>query len=194
MTIAIWGDSITFGKGDPEGLGWVGRLTNAYPAGSEVRVHNLGVRGDTTVDLLKRLPEEAARIKPDMAILAIGINDTRYKESPEAPEVGIEIFKANIVTLIEEIQKVTPRIFIIGLTKVDDARPASDSGSRYTNALIDTYDQALMDIAREERVGYMHIYNSLDPATELADGLHPNAAGYQKLFEELSPRILVNSQ
>lgn len=46
--------------GDPTGRGWVGRcVAAAYDAGTAVTPYNLGVRGDTSRDVLERWEGEA---------------------------------------------------------------------------------------------------------------------------------------
>jgi lysophospholipase L1-like esterase len=34
-----------------------------------------------------------------------------------------------------------------------------------------------------------NVFETLDPATDLDDGLHPNAQGYQKMFEVIKSNL-----
>ena len=63
--LTVFGDSITFGKGDSLEGGWCGRLKKYFEnMGGNHRLYNLGISGNTTEDLLERFDIEAkARIK-----------------------------------------------------------------------------------------------------------------------------------
>ena len=69
--IGIWGDSITFGAGDSEKGGWVNRLDEDL----EVEIHNLGIGGDRSYDLISRFEVECEKMEPDIILFAIGTND-----------------------------------------------------------------------------------------------------------------------
>ena len=60
MIICIFGDSVTWGAYDPEQGGWATRLRNYFEAQeNNIDVYNLGISGDATADLLKRIEVEA---------------------------------------------------------------------------------------------------------------------------------------
>ncbi|MBU6500990.1 MAG: hypothetical protein KGJ89_02590 [Patescibacteria group bacterium] len=75
MNICIFGDSITWGASDTEKGGWVERLKTYFGNKYEAIIYNLGIPGDTTIDLLKRVESECKSRKPDLIIFSIGIND-----------------------------------------------------------------------------------------------------------------------
>ena len=50
----------------------------------------MGVSGDTSDDLIKRFPIECQSRRPDIIIIAIGINDSRYIEHEDNPDVSSE--------------------------------------------------------------------------------------------------------
>jgi len=57
--VLFFGDSHIAGTGDPEKLGWVGRVAAAsLSAGQPFLPYNLGVGGNTSVDVLRRWPIE----------------------------------------------------------------------------------------------------------------------------------------
>ena len=62
MRILAFGDSFVAGVGDPAHQGWLGRALAGRP---EVTVYNLGVRGDTSADILRRWAAEDARVPDD---------------------------------------------------------------------------------------------------------------------------------
>jgi acyl-CoA thioesterase-1 len=184
MTIGIWGDSIVYGSCDQEGLGWVGRLRKNFPIDDYTAVYNRGVSGDTTENLLKRFSIEAESIRPDTIVFAIGINDSKYPTGEGESLVPLEDFKKNVRTLIEQARAYTENIFIISTTSVGD--DAENMIPRFLNAQIQTYSSALKEIADEEQISFVDVSNALDMHTDLYDGLHPNAQGYEKLYRVIS--------
>lgn len=180
MEIGIWGDSITFGECDSEALGWVGRLRKAWL--DLANVYNRGVCGDTSEDLLKRFSIEAASIEPNRIIFAIGINDSKFLPNATSNNVPIEKFRENIKELVARARKYTEDISLIGPTQVYEERD-SKSGTRFINAEIQKYDDFLKDFADTENLKFISMANVLNIDEDLDDGLHPNAQGYEKMFE-----------
>src|SRR3989339_171717 len=120
MEIGIWGDSITYGAGDSEALGWVGRLRKSLETNDDVGVYNFGICGDTTDGLLKRFSVEADAIKPSVIVFAIGINDSKYPAGETENKISIEKYKQNMNALLKLARNYTDKIFIVGATKADE--------------------------------------------------------------------------
>jgi peroxiredoxin/lysophospholipase L1-like esterase len=78
--VLFFGDSHTVGVGDPTGLGWVGRVVAAsHAAGIPLVAYDLGIRRETSLDVLRRWHREAeARSYPvaTKVVFAVGANDT----------------------------------------------------------------------------------------------------------------------
>ncbi len=185
MEIGIWGDSITYGECDNEGLGWVGRLRKSL-LNNNTSVYNFGVCGDTTDDLLKRFVIEANSIQPDRVIFAIGINDSKVPAHETTSKVPLEQYKQNIQRLIAIARNYTDKIYIIGATRVDEQYVRDyDTQSRFNNETIQSYNAFLKDIARSENLSFIDTFDILDTENDLTDGLHPNAHGYEKLYQTL---------
>jgi len=58
-TLCVFGDSIVVGSDDREAGGWVARLKLDLNARGKIGVYNLGVDGDRTEQLLRRLADNA---------------------------------------------------------------------------------------------------------------------------------------
>lgn len=175
MEIGVWGDSITYGACDSEALGWVGRLRKSFIKNDDTSVHNFGVCGDTTEGLLKRFQVEADAIKPDSIIFAIGINDSSENGIP------LEKYEQNIRALVKLARKYTDKIYIIGSTKVDETI-VGGNGWCFVNETIKAYNKFLKEFSESEGLTYVDVFDTLNISADLADGLHPNAQGYEKLF------------
>lgn len=187
MKIGIWGDSITYGECDSEGLGWVGRLRKSFPVEDYVGVYNRGVCGHTSEDLLKRFSIEAESIKPNKVFFAIGINDSKYASGGTINRVPIENFKKNMRSLVQQAKAYTENIYIVSATKVDDvARPTEP---RFVNKDIQIYNDFLKELSQKENLTFVNVFDVLDPDKDLYDGLHPNASGYDKLYSVITAEI-----
>ena len=68
--ICIFGASITWGACDPENGGWATMIKNYYEEKDGRSVYVLGVSGDTTEGLLKRLEIEALAREPKFILFA----------------------------------------------------------------------------------------------------------------------------
>jgi lysophospholipase L1-like esterase len=64
IRVCFMGDSFTLGTGDPEGLGWPGRVFAAERGrGVNLTAYNLGIRGNTSAQMAERAAAEiSARI------------------------------------------------------------------------------------------------------------------------------------
>jgi len=181
MTIGVWGDSITYGQGDKEALGWVGRLRQTLPDDEYNELYNFGICGENTEALLKRFPAEVEAIKPSKIILAIGINDSKLPSGQNLNWVPIDKFRLNLNELISQAKQYTSDITLIGLTKVSDEFQSA-RGSRFLNEEIQKYDIVISELASETDCGYISVWETLNPTIDLSDGIQPNSVGYQKLF------------
>ncbi len=181
MDIGIWGDSITYGAGDSEALGWVGRLRKLTFQNEEICIYNRGVCGDTSKDLLRRFPVEVNSIKPDIILIAIGINDSKYPANEEENIVSLDEFKRNVSELFNMAKEHTEKLYVVGLTRVGEKW--TDAGSVFLDDQISKYDEALKDMAEKENLIFIDVSNTLIIPTDLHDGLHPNSSGYQKIFD-----------
>src|SRR5205085_5888467 len=82
VRICFLGDSFVSGAFDPECLGWAGRICAAARARShDVSHYNLGIRGETSVQLAARWRGEAAirqsPLQEGRLVFEFGMNDVR---------------------------------------------------------------------------------------------------------------------
>lgn len=192
MTIGVWGDSITFGSCDSEALGWPGRLRESLPLDDWSELYNFGICGETSADLLKRFEIEASAIQPSDIVFAIGINDSKYPGESEQNKVALSDYKANLEKLIKQAKSFTNKITIVGATRVDDGWKSA-KGNRFLNEEIEKYNAAMKEVASQNNLPFIDMFDVLDPAIDLADGLHPNAQGYQKMFEVIKANTALSA-
>lgn len=194
MDIGVWGDSITYGSSDSEGLGWVGRLRKLHsPEKDEDVVYNRGICGDTSRGLLRRFTSELnSFVYPiDLVLIAIGMNDIVERDGTRN-EVPIEEFEDNTRKLITQAAESASSVVVIGITNVDESRTtplrSSSTGKVYKNEAIQAYNAVLKAVCEECGALFIDVFGTL-LAEDLADGLHPNANGYEKLSSVIGKEI-----
>lgn len=195
MDIGVWGDSITYGSCDGEALGWVGRLRKARGADRDYdATYNYGLCGDTSDNLLSRFSSEfdSNVYGVETVIFAVGLNDSSTSGDSNEFLVPIERYQKNIKSLIAQAENKSCKVILVGLTNVDESRTVPLSGSstqkKFLNENIRKYDSALREIATETKIPFTAVFGLLEDA-DLADGLHPNAQGYEKLFTAIRKEL-----
>lgn len=94
-TFAALGDSITLGLGDPAPAGgwrgWAVFLAEGLPAG---QLHNLATTGAKATDVERTQLPRALELRPDVASVVVGINDTLRQGFDPA---GIQVALAHVI-------------------------------------------------------------------------------------------------
>ncbi|WP_027185880.1 GDSL-type esterase/lipase family protein [Desulfovibrio inopinatus] len=182
MRICFLGDSITNGIGDPEFLGWPGRLCKREaPSLADLTAYNLGVRADTTALLLERaLPEITHRL-PDgvdgRVVVSCGVADAFLMgDLPRIPSFD------SLANLRQILDQLTPRypLLVVGPTPVADPRrnaQVAEINSVYANGLAET------------DIPFCNVYERLGQSAawqhdlQIGDGVHPKADGYTAMAD-----------
>ncbi len=191
MTIAIWGDSITYG-GPTEG--WVG-LLRKHLAEKDIEVYNRGICGDTSSDIVKRFSIEFYAIEPDVVVFAVGANDSKYPELQKSNKVSLAQYQKNMTELISLARARAKRVILVGFTNIDEAMLeklvlAGERSSIFRVGEIKSYDDSLKILAKREKIEFINMQGILNPLNHLEDGIHPNLQGYQKMFEVIKKVFL----
>lgn len=204
MRILVFGDSITQGFFDEEQGGWCNRLVSLvnkreHDADYEYNksVVNLGVSGDTTEDLLKRVKiETESRLLKypvddyDVAIVAIGVNDSQFEMDSHENKIPVEQSIENIANITSILKEYVAKLVFVGLAPVVDERiqPMSWKITHgYSNDDIARYNKAIKQFARENECLFIDmdgVYEGKE-AECLPDGIHPNAEGHRMIFERV---------
>ncbi len=197
----FFGDSITYGEYDGVFGGWVDILKRhalqKYNEGShELILFNLGIGGETTEGLVKRISYEMdARNAADGNIVFIGYgaNDLAVKNGNQM--VNPELFEQNILSAVQKARQYAEDIYLINIIpfsqRVDGVVVAS--GKLRTNDEAVRYNMILKKIALErEGLYYIDFYAAFEQDKELLlspDGVHPNEKGYGMMAEMMIPVI-----
>jgi acyl-CoA thioesterase I len=181
------GDSFVAGVGDPQHRGWVGRLAErAHRIGAPITAYNLGVRRDTSDDILRRWADEVAVRRAagaqERLVISFGVNDTT--DDGRATRVAPEYSVANLHTLLADAAAAGLPALMVGPPPVAD---------RVQNRRIAALDAQLAAVCAETGAPYVTVFAPLRNAPvwmdEVAagDGAHPAAAGYDLLTDLVEP-------
>lgn len=194
--VCFVGDSYVNGTGDPDALGWRGRVCRAaWDAGRMVTHYDLGVRGDTTTMIAARWRAEcAARLPADAdgrLVFSFGLNDTA-----DVAGSGLRVppsqSAANARAILSEAKSWLPTLWV-GVPPANEPMspmtPTPGMTVSFAQARIDALNAAYGAIAAELGVPYLDLCASLrgDPryvaSQSAGDGLHPSADGYRMIAD-----------
>lgn len=170
VRVCFFGDSLTAGVGDPKALGWVGRVAARTPWSTDIHLtgYNLGVRGETTEEIVVRMPLESAtrfsRGDEHRVVIAPGVVDALSHVEParSAAALGFGLEAASVP------------VMVVG------PPPVGDDDMR---ARVESLDAAFADVCKNRDVTYIPTFSALAHRkpwqdARADDGLHPNQTGY----------------
>ncbi len=172
-TILVFGDSLSDG--------FMLKRSEAYPAllakklhaaGLNFQVTNASAAGGTTEGGLERLPPHLKR-KIDIFILELGINDAFRG-------LSVDQIQNNLQQIIDKVKARNPNVCVV-IAAMQLPNYASDD---YVSA----FGKMFADLAAKNGaalVPYLLEGVAGDPALNLPDGIHPNAAGQEILAENV---------
>lgn len=181
LRIAFFGDSFVNGYGDPDALGWTGRVCAAVIArGHVVTGYNCGIRRNTSADVLARWHDEAVHRLPAehpcALVFSFGVNDCIVESG--GPRVERAASVANARRILTDAKAMAPTL-MVGPPPVADAD---------VNARIAALVPKLQAVCRDLSVPFLDIFAVLQASAwvrEAAanDGAHPGRGGYQALAD-----------
>jgi len=181
MLVCFFGDSIVNGVGDPDALGWVGRLAAAARTrGCSMTTYNLGVRKNTSRDVRARWEDEFSRRRmpamPMHLVFAFGAVDMVLEGAGTL--VPLEESLQNARAILQKARESCPTLFVGPPIMADPA----------FTIRIEELSAAYAELCAELEVPYLPIAPELKDA-ELylddlvqGDGIHPGRAGYGHIF------------
>ncbi|MBC6476665.1 MAG: lipase [Hormoscilla sp. GM7CHS1pb] len=186
MRICFVGDSFVNGTGDPEYLGWTGRICAvARSWGYDITYYNLGIRRETSADILARWPAEVdRRLTPEVEgkiVFSFGVNDTTIaaRKIEEAGSTRVQL--ADSIANTREIMlagKARSPILMVGPPPIAD---------REQNLRISHLSGEISSVCQQLEVPYLDAIAPLEKSAiwmeeaSANDGAHPGAAGYKEL-------------
>jgi acyl-CoA thioesterase-1 len=173
--IVGFGDSLMAGYGLNPGESFPEKLEKALRArGHDVVIANAGVSGDTTSSGLSRL-DWSMPDGTDMVLLELGANDMLRGVPPEITE-------KNLDEMISRLKARNIAVLLAGM------RAAPNLGPDYAAAFDGIYSR----LAEKHGVPLYQFFLdgvAADRGFLLEDGMHPNAAGIDRMVERFLPAV-----
>ena len=176
------GDSFVLGAGDPDCRGWPGRICSAARhGGRDLTGYNLGIRRDTSAEIRRRWPTEAAsRLPPGpdgRLVFSFGVNDCVREDG--APRVSPAAMLDNARAILSTARTTHPTL-MLGPPPTTDAEL-----DRAVAALSDR----LAALCAELAIPFLPLFPLLaghpvwQREAAAGDGIHPGAGGYTLIAE-----------
>ena len=180
-SLAIFGDSIAHGGGDPQG-GWPVRIRlKLVAAGLGDHAYPRGLPGDTSATLLDRFADELQHLPCETAVICIGTNDCQVLRDDAHPRSTDQEYAANLVELIRLAKRRCKWVVLVDPPDLLDS-PCGDQVRFFRRQRLDTLRPVLARVAREQ--GCWHIPLAGVPRPELlADGVHPHPDGHAAIAD-----------
>ncbi|MFY0760185.1 SGNH/GDSL hydrolase family protein [Metabacillus dongyingensis] len=142
-----------------------------------IRLINKGIGGSDSLDAVRNTTWHSM-LDPDLITIGLGMNDAANNVIP------VTQYKDNLRKLIDNFRIKNSEVSIVLCTP-----SRSSEASRSDLA---SYRTAMAEVATEKNVGLARFENAFtdgEIATYCPDGIHPNSAGHQKLYDVLWPVI-----
>ncbi len=176
MRIAVLGDSLSAGLGLAAAESFPAQLEAALQArGLEIEVINAGVSGDTSAGGRARLEWTLAG-QPALVIVELGGNDALRGLPPEQTE-------AHLAAILDALKTRGIQPLLAGM------RAPRNLGKDY----VERFDGLYPRLADRYAVPFYPFFLegvAGDPALNLADGIHPNAAGIAEIVRRILPLVV----
>jgi lysophospholipase L1-like esterase len=174
VAIVFVGASLVAGVGDPKGQGWVSRVVGrTHHSELELTAYNLGVRGDTSADVLGRWKAECEprwRGRGEMRlVVSVGGNDA-------ATGVTLARHRLNLANILDDAASAGIGTFVVSPPPGDDEE---------LNAKLDVLVEAQADVCSRRNVPFVDCFRPLLGHEQWQSDLaasrvphHPGQAGY----------------
>jgi peptidoglycan/LPS O-acetylase OafA/YrhL/lysophospholipase L1-like esterase len=148
---------------------------------------NLGIGTDTTAGVLKRLPIYSSRTRAKLVVLAIGLNDLKYRSEHD--------ILSNYKAILDEIPQDVP-VLISAILPVDER-----ASGKHVNGIIQSINRKLRGLTTARpRCHFIDSgQNMLDSNSDLrdeyhvGDGVHLSTEGYRIWINDLKSALASSS-
>lgn len=190
--VVVLGDSVTHGagfSGVTESTCYVNLLRNELAdAGVSVRLRPSAIDGVDTAYALKRFDRMVGRLRPDVLIVALGLNDAQ--PPGRRAECNPDCYAGNLAQLTERALEIHARPIIATpsprLDVQDSSQPPGRAMQPYAERarmVAEHYNLPLIEV-------YEHFVSRGDLDELIPDQLHPGPAGHRLIAEQFARTLL----
>ena len=168
--LLVLGDSLSAEYGLPRGTGWVQLLADRLrDSGSDYRVVNASISGETSSGGRTRLPGLLEQHRPRVVVIELGANDALRG-------LPLNLVKDNLTAMVRQSQAAGARVLVVGM------RIPPNYGRDYTERYVATFSE----VARERKAALVPLL--VDGFAESfeyfqADRIHPTAQAQPMMLE-----------
>jgi lysophospholipase L1-like esterase len=167
------------------------------PKGEVYEVYNFAKSGNTAQDVFASFPQQLNDYRRDcesIAILSVGINDTKAIDTPDNFACSPDDYKAEMSKLLKALIKKVDHVICIGFGVVDENKtnpklnPLTGRKSYYTNARIGEFNAVFEQLCHSLSISFVRIDENptqWSGGLRYQDGLHPNESGHQFIFDRV---------
>lgn len=198
-TVACVGSSTTASKGT---FRWIAEL-ESRPQNSRFRFVNLGVGGDLSFNIIRRL-RRVIGTQPDRVIIMIGTNDILASVFPNfrriirvwkglPAEPTVQRFTDNLALITRRLRQDTPaRIALSSLAPVGEDPHSQDPVQSRLNDLFIAYNDAIREVSSREGTDYIEFYEGFRAELELAKTAKPfNRFSFPSFYRDYLVREMI---
>lgn len=200
MRVLFFGDSITYGAWDTEG-GWVERLkkdahhqTVESEGNQKVQVINLGIGGDSSTKILKRMESEIqarySKSWPFVLVVSCGANDERSINGKV--ETSLEEFGSNTNAIIELAKKYSDKVLFVGAPPIGQT-VVNFKGQEYSDERLEEYEKKLKNLVESAGLEFLPVRPVFQRAgiedLYSYDNIHPNDIGHELIYKAVKPKL-----
>ncbi len=186
------------------------QLTDRIGPGN-VKILNMGVRGNSTHAAMERFQRDVLDQKPDVVIIQFGINDSAvdvWDDPPKTtPRVALADYESNIRYFVRASQAIGAEVILMTPNQLCwsprtleryGKPPYNRDDPRGFNLLLTEYCEVVRNVARDEKARLVDVYAAYDDAQKtggktaedlLPDGMHPTTDGHGLVADALEPLL-----
>lgn len=183
-TILFIGDSLIEGdrrrNGLPLGDGYVQRFAALYlEAGLNppARFFNLGIGGNTSLDLLRRWRESLESTRPDLLVLGVGINDLHsFLTKAGEEKISATLYGRVLDRLLRDAREILPQVRVLLIEPFFLRRKGCcDDGEHLRLVFLPAYRRILGSVARRRGAEIFRAHRFFQ--RQLRQGVSPQLLG-----------------
>jgi acyl-CoA thioesterase-1 len=199
VRILAVGDSIT--KGARPGVApaqtFSARLQAALrEAGVRAQVHNVGIGGERTDQVLERLEHDVISQRPQLVTVMYGTNDSFVDTGKTASRLTERQYEANLREIVRRLQAARIRVVVMTPPKFGEEHRRNGVGED-PNLRLARYAARCRQVAAETGAGLVDHFGGWASAQDqgrrlqpwTTDGCHPNPDGHAELAARMVPAI-----
>ena len=209
--VFIVGSSLVYGVGG-ESAGWAdlikqylhGKMYAKGGAGEKYEVYNFGKSGatiDFTKGVFPQLIQAYGRGQKVITVASVGGNNSKAEGQPDNYVSTPEEYAGEVKVLLALLKEYSDAVILVGSGYIDESKtnpktnPLTGGLSYFSNQRREQFAKITKRLCAEAEIDFVDVGVSEEEWLKnylYEDGVHPNQAGHQLIFEVVKPLIEKN--